>query len=304
MDKVKTLDFLGIGDSPLADTASQNMKLLESVALMSALFLSFVIPVFLDAGLSPQTNGYIMTSPEWLGQTFFVFTFASVLFLAFSSFNAVVTMLFLSELGNEHACRYFTGACGLRLHLTTLVFMILGGVSIITALSLWDIIVCFDFQYSYYATITGSVSSMTFWQTHFPIAFGGCILVAILISFVTFVHQGRVVAILYKTSQKFSDPGNTWSMELDAKEIWLKLHNYLGDDAATASAFGFKEFLIRESPVAGALSTRTEQIADWLFEKKMKQSIIEQHEAIWKEMKELKSKDPRFASFPDLDNGI
>ena len=75
-----------------------------------------------------------------------------------------------------------------------------------------------------------------------------------------------------------------------AEDMWRQLDAYFKHDRAAASPNGFKEFIIA-SENAGNLGYCAEQLADLLFDEKVKQIIETDHAALMKKLEEGSPRD-------------
>jgi len=93
--------FLCVGDNPLADTREQTMNASMHLGLVSALILTTCVPLLMDAVPGEQTNGFMVTDPDWIGSVYFVATLNGAWSLALASCYAIVVLLVMNECSSE-----------------------------------------------------------------------------------------------------------------------------------------------------------------------------------------------------------
>ena len=140
---VLTGKMMSIGDSPLADLKDQTINANTNIGLISALVLTIVVPLLLDAALGEQTNAYMVTHPAWIGSLYFTFAAASAWALAMSTLFSILTVLILNETSSAAESHYLVGVAETELSLP-FKLTVVGWCSLVIMLVLWLVIVCFN----------------------------------------------------------------------------------------------------------------------------------------------------------------
>ena len=140
-----TGNMLNTGDSPIADVKAQTIATSTNIALVSALILTVIVPIVLDAAPGTQTNSYMVTNPAWIGTSYFVSSIMAAWSFMISTMFAVLTILILNELHTKAECQYLVIVAQGQF-IRPIQYFMLGLGFLIAALILWLTIVCFSLE--------------------------------------------------------------------------------------------------------------------------------------------------------------
>ena len=235
--------FLCVGDNPLADTREQTMNASMHLGLVSALILTTCVPLLMDAVPGEQTNGFMVTDPDWIGSVYFVATLNGAWSLALASCYAIVVLLVMNECSSEEMGRYLV-ACAQDEIRVPIKMACFGWMCMIAMLILWLVITNFAFS-----------SDCPDDGCKFPIAFGVSLGVAQLSSLYCVRGGLRLIAKLYKSQKKFestsrSQMKESWYAHPTAAEAEALLDAYLARGLEHAQPDAFKVFVVHQ--IAGA----------------------------------------------------
>ena len=292
-----TLKVLYAGQqSPMANNKEQATTLNTNVGLLSALFLTIIVPNLFDATVSPQTNAYMVTEPAWLGQAYFATTFVSFLCLSLSTLGSVLVLIVLNTTSSDVEARYlFRMAPG---ELLMSVKMLVLAVAIVAVdIGFMLVIVSFGLNKS---DLCSPNDCGEFVATFWIIAS-----VSLMICLYYGWHVVNLVAKLYQARHKFADDDgeprddlHEVIIDINAKEVWSLLQIYFTVEGLTASSMGFKGFVARRTNrSAVGFSPLCDRLVDRLFEEKIAQLLNADHKRLVDEIQERAKQGLRSIEF-------
>ena len=278
---LSTGQLMKVGYSPLADVKEEAVNANANVGLISALVLTILVPITFDAAYGPQTNGYIITSPSWVGQVYFVACALSSWAFGLSTLIAVLVILVMNETSTMDQARYLKSIADSEF-ITPLKLFIMGWGFLIVVLVLWASIVLFDLHRAANCDDVSERCGSRPWT--FVLMMVG----VNLISFLAVNDAALLVAKLYKSRHKLSvalPTGATalqvqeWLVQPSAAIISKQLQTYFQAAGNYATPNGFKEHIVTKSG-AGGLSYVADKRIDRLFEEKVSQMVEESHQRL------------------------
>ena len=312
--KVFTLKFFELGDSPLADAREQVIQVHANVGLVSALFLTIVLPNLFDTAKSMQTNALIATNPGWVGSLYFMMNYWAFAYFCVSTMGTVFSMIGIAILPTDVA--NFWMKCARNEMKMPILFMALGISCFSSAMFLWLTIVSFslyrepqsDIEGFFSESYTGTGLPITkpdddTYPNDFPVTYALTLITASCLVSIASFAWARGIAIMYKAHEKFQQPDfiSSYYLKMTPVEIWGALEAYFLDPlhGARANVFDFKEYLLTapgsKYTSYGAINTTTDKTINWLFEKKMEKRIMNEAEELIKGVSDLDEKDDAFS---------
>ena len=254
--------FLSVGDNPLADTREQTMNANMHLGLVSALILTICVPLLMDAVPGEETNGFMVTDPEWIGAVYFIAAVNSSWSLALATLYAIVVLLVMNECSSAEQGRYLV-ACAQDEILVPIKMAVWGWIFMIAMLILWLVITNFAFT-----------SDCPNEGCKFPVSFGVALGIVQLSSAYCVRGGLRLIAKLYKSQKKFESTSRcqmkeSWYAHPTAAEAEAHLDAYLDRGLEHAHPDAFKVFVIHQTAGAHGLSYYAHKLLERLFEERI-----------------------------------
>lgn len=255
-------------DSPLANVKEQTISATTNLGLVAALVFTVVVPLLVDASPGQFTNGYIYTSPEWVGKLYFCVCAVCAWNLALVILFGIGVIMIMNETTHERESRYLGDLAGAELmipyNLMVISFMLL-----LLLIALWATISLLDMW-----DVDGDIASRGEVGRFYIIY---AIVVGIIVSENLYMlyRASALTAKYYKARRTISRtddsrqrPDLSWYADPSAKEVWELLKQYNQLEREHAYPDGFKEFVIfRMRPPGGGLSYLADKLVERLFDK-------------------------------------
>jgi len=274
--------MLSVGDSPLADVKDQTNVTNTNTALLSALMLTAVVPLLMDAAPGSETNSHMITDPPWIGSLYFVVTASATWSLAIATIMSILAIVVLNETTSRHEARYLVAVGHVELN-SPFKFAALGWVMTWCSFYIFVYIVSWDLGDKYNVCSFKGGAEMAYGCGSFPFAFGLSFVAAWLLSLTGMNLGFKLIAKLYHCRKHISPhvakefsavpASGPWFVTPSMRIVQQELDGYFSEVGQEyAHPDGFKEYIIQRSH-AGGLSYFGDALVSKAFDDRINRMV-------------------------------